>query len=418
MIDTARTRKLPLLLALLAVLSLASCLFDKPEEKVELTLSKVPAGTDRIRVVAVDRQDTSKVLGVVFEGAWASGRPLAFSLDKASGKDWLLRVEGYQGDYLVYRARIPSGKSGADSAVHEAVNGTWPAVVITAVRRDGDSVRITTAFRAVPDGLHWHLNLGADSLGDTKYTPIFNREFALAASAIDPGSIMTAELRREDHTRFPVQEPDTLLGDEARAPSGSEVQIADAYRDGDSVRLTLAYKKFRVPLVDEPTPGQGFPMVHEAGSLRIVPGFRMKDGDDIINLSAPASALSGIKTLVVALHYANQMRIRPAVADTLEAATALSPRVLLPTLKIASHSIQGNVLTLVLERGNFQGFHVHIYRERIQWPGSTAYQLCHAGTCEVGAGIWQGAKQVVVSVQRDGTHELLQPIVGDSLAIP
>lgn len=412
-------------LALGAVLalgaSLSGCLFDKPEERVDLVLTKVPAEVDRIRIVAVDFADTSKVLAVVHSSDWTPGSQTSFSLGKASGKDWLLKVEGYQDDYLVYCTLIPSGKRGYTEPVPVHVSATWPAVFFTSVRRDGDSVRFATAFRNQPKETHWHINLGADSLGDSLFTPVYTSGIALAASSIDPGSLITADLRIPDghHSRFPVQEPDTLLADEALNPAGSSVTIADAFTRNDSVHLVLTYANFRAPTVDEPRPGQGFPKVYEGGTMRPLPEFVQGSSANIGSLTAPVYVVQDLKSLVVALSYANGLRIRPAVADTVSGEKARSPQVLLPSFTIESWSIEGTSLRLVFSRRNMAGYHLHAYRNRVQWPpqASVPYNLCHDATCDVEEAVWKGATKVMVAVHEDD-HDLVTPVIVDSVIAP
>lgn len=415
MIDPRRVRILAPA-AVLAAALLTACLFDKPEEKVELTLSKVPAGAEEVKVTAVDSADTAKVIAVLFTGAWKQ-KPLRFSLGKAAGRGALLKVEGFQAGYRVYHSLVPA--SGGEEAVHVPVGRSLPQAYVAAIRRSGDTIRVTAAFRNAPDTLHWHINLGVSGSAIKSYFPVFQPTYADRAGLIQPGSLVTMALHiANSHAFFPVQEVDSLLGDELLAPANSEVRIVGAYTERDSVNLKLSFTNFAVPQVDEPVPGRGFPMVLEQGTFRPLPGFKRVGGDPT-HLVAPKSALKGVKDLVVALHYANGMRIRPLAADTVDAATALKSTEDVTAMKIESHAYGADdILTLRLSVKNFAGFHVHIYRDRVLWPGSTSYVTCHSAECQVGPSIWKGARKVYVTVQKDESHDLLSPTVVDSLIPP
>lgn len=414
MTDRIRARSNPLPAAALVAVLFTACLFDRPEEKVELTLSKVPASAGEVKVTAVDSADTSKVLAVLFAGRWHQ-KPLTFSLGKAAGKGALLKVEAFQDGYRVYHSLVPA--SGGE-AVHLPVGRGLPQAYVAGIQRSGDTIRVTTAFRNAPDTLHWHLNLGVSGTTIKSYFPVFQPTYEDRAGLIQPGSLITVALHiANTHAFFPVQEVDSLLGDELLAPANSEVRIVGAYTERDSVNLKLAFTNFALPQVDEPRPGRGFPMVLEQGTFRVLPGFKRVGGDPT-HLAAPKSALKGVKDLVVALHYADGMRIRPLAADTVDAATALKSVEAVTTMKIESHSYSGDILTLRLSVKNFAGFHVHIYRDRVLWPGSTDYVTCHSDECQVGPSIWKGAQKVYVTVQQDESHHLLSPVIVDSLIPP
>ncbi|MDB5047520.1 MAG: hypothetical protein JWO30_591 [Fibrobacteres bacterium] len=402
---------------ILAALLMAACVFDKPVDEVQLDLTRVPAKVDSMRVMAVDPLDTSKVLAVVYAAHWQPGKTLRFSLGDASGKDWLLRAEGYQGEYLIYLSLISSGTNGRDSAVLVPVNRGLPAVFFKGVQRDNDSVRFSTAFRSSPNGVHWHFNIGPDTVGNSRILMLTTPGAVVAAALLKPGSLLTVDLHLADHTPLPVQEPDTMLADEALAPAGSQVHITEAYREGDSVHLLLTYVNFQAPDVDEPKPGRGFPIVLDKSTFTSLPEFKVQDGDPT-HLAGPASALSKVKFLLVALTYANHMRIRPMVWDTIESTIALKTREARPSVHIDSQTVNGDILTLFLTRTNFEGFHLHIYRDFITWPSPPLYQTCYTSVCQVGANIWKGAGKVIVVAQRESTHDVLRPLVSDTLLIP
>lgn len=410
------------LAALLAVLlpaGLAGCLFDKPEDKVELKLSKVPDGADQIKVTAVSASDTSKVLAAVYQGAHKPGATLRFSLGKATGKDWMLKVEGYQKGYLVYKALVPSGEGGNTEAEIIPVRQGLPGVVIDSIKRDGDSITFHTSFRNTPDTLHWHLNIGADSLGGNNYIISYEPSKTVEAIRFDPGSLISFDLHEpETHRLFPVQEPDTMLANEALGTAKSSVKITEAYTEGDSVHILLSLANFRLPLVDEPTPGQGFPYVLDKATYRRLTDFKPRKTGDITRLVGPTWALNGVKDILVALHYADDMRIRPLAADSVSSEIALRTVEKVPTVDIVSYSIAGDVLNLVLKLENADGYHTHVYGDRVTWPTNGPYQICYETTCEVGPTIWKNAKKLFVSVQQDVSHNLLRPLVVDSLVLP
>jgi hypothetical protein len=398
------------LLSLLA-LALFACLFDKPKEEVELDLTNVPAGTEKIRVLAVKASDTSAIIDELLPlSDYAAGKTLQLPLKRAQGKDWHLRVEGYRNGILVYLVIIPRNPS--DGPIYADVTNTWPGVLFTAVTRDSAAVHFTTTFRSVPGGKnnHWHLNLSADP-DDYIISPLPNLTVPL--NRIKPGSLLTIDVRDSNHVALPIQMPDTMLADEALTPAGSAVRITEAWSKGDSVFITLAYQNFLLPQVDLPKPGRGYVTALDARGLRPL-AIKSIDGG-LTKMGGLADALIGVDKLVIALTYANGMRIRPAVADTIDAATAQLPRVAAPAVKILFSSTKDDsLLQVVLERTNYAGLHNHVFRDEI---GSLDYQLCYTDTCMVEPGIWKGAKKVYIVAHREN-HSMVRPIVVDSLIPP
>lgn len=396
----------------LAALALAACLFDKAREEVELTLTGVPASVEEVQVVAVERRDTAKVLAtLVSRTAWSEGRVLRFPLGKAQGEDWLLRAEGYQDDHLVYLSLIPPGND-PDSIRRVDVTPGLPAVIFTGVTRDSLNATFTTAFRKVSGEVHWQLNpKGRDSVRSS------NPTLTVKLADVPPGTVLTADLRDENHQALAVQLPDSILADEVLSPAGSKVRITGASTSDDTVFLELAYENFQEPSVDEPIPGRGLPRAYDQNGRRIS-GLKTNAGN-IARLWGPASALSGVTKVIVALHYADNMRIRPLVADTVEAAAVLQAPAAAPALDILSQARKGDNLEVILERRNFRGLHTHFYRDKVEWPRPTvAYQLCHTDTCAVLPAVWQGARMVYVAAHKDETHDQIRPLVVDSLVPP
>jgi hypothetical protein len=416
MIDSARRRGSFALLLLAAALFPAACLFDKPPEEVQLTLTRVPAGVDYIQVFAVDRTDTAAVIAPLYAKPWSPGTTLQFSLGRAAGRNWLLRVEGYQGGYLRYLSFIPPSATAADSAVQVPVNRGMPAVFFTGVARDSDTIRFETAFRMAPSGAHWRLDYGNDTLTGSNYQPIATSGFSLPAGAIHPGSLLIADLHGEDRALLPYQDPDTMLADEALSPKGSAVKITEAFRSNDTVHLMLAFANFQEPDVDEAVPGRGFPMVLETSTFRVLPGFQPLGGDRT-HWFALVPALDKVKSLAVVLHYANGMRIRPLAADSMETSLALRPRLLVPSVQVDStRAMPGDSLMVFLTRKNFQGYHVHIYRDFMRWPNPFIYRTCYTSVCKLDSPMWVGARRLIFSVQQDASHELPDPLISDTLS--
>ncbi len=414
MINLFPTRNPLYFLAILFLPLFFSCLGEQSGEDVTVMLSKLPSTSDSVVVKALDPSDTSKVLGILYQGPWVSGTSKTLSLGGAQGKDWVLRVEGYQGGYLIYLVLIPSNKDGgSDTALHIDVRANLPAVFFTSLAREPDSVKIGTEFRLKPAGAHWHLNFVTCK---KDYLISFLPDLAVDTSLLGGNNcaLLVADLRLESHKPFPVQLPDTLLVKEALAPAAAGVQVIDAYRVLDTVYLAVSVVNFKLPLVDEPTPGQGIPMVYDANRFRLLPEFKLVPGKSW-QMVGLASSLMNVSKLVVALHYANKMRIRPLVADTLDAALALRAKTELPTLRVLSHTVKGSNLDLVLERTHFTNMHCHIYRNQL---GASDYQICTTDSCSVEASIWQGATSLVLAAHLDQTHLLFKPVVKDSLPLP
>jgi hypothetical protein len=56
----------------------------------------------------------------------------------------------------------------------------------------------------------------------------------------------------------------------------------------------------------------------------------------------------------------------------------------------------------------------------LQWPPGalSIYQICSTDTCTVDPATWLGASRLVVAAHVANTHELVRPIVQDSVALP
>lgn len=408
MIDQRR-RAVARAAAFLLGLACVACVFDKPKEEVQLTLDKVPAGTEQIQVVAVDKDDTAKVLGIlVAKTPWVPGQTLHFPLGPAQGKEWLLRVEGYKNGILVYLALIPEAEYTTDTVSHPDVTPGWPAVLFASASHDSLKAVFTVGFRNLPDSSHWRLKLG------TGYLASSTAEISIPVSLIKPGARLVADLHSSDSSALPVQVPDTILADEVLSPSGASLQIIDAFSANDSVFIKLDCRNFRLPSKDEAIPGQGNPVALDARGLRPLAGFGMVKNDSS-RLAGPSSALNGVDNVVVALHYATGMRVRPPVADTVAAESALRSRVAAPAVKIIADSIVGSNLRLILQRENFSGLHCHITRDVLN---TSDYEICRSDTCLVDSTVWKGAARVIVAAHRDEDHSLARPLVADTLIPP
>jgi hypothetical protein len=92
--------------------------------------------------------------------------------------------------------------------------------------------------------------------------------------------------------------------------------------------------------------------------------------------------------------------------------------VTLPEVDITSHTVSGDTLWLSYTLKNADKHHVHVYRDRIDWPGATDYVACHENPCRIHGALWKGATRLVMSAQQDGSHNLLRPIVSDTLQGP
>lgn len=405
--------------AMAAALVLAACLFDKTREEVDLTLTHVPEGTDRIRIVAVDKADTSKVLGELLKEKW-TGRPLHFALGEAQGKECFLRVEGYQDTFLVYVALIPPGKNSGDPVFYPNVDAAWPGVVFASVVRNPDTIDIGTVFRNTPKNTYWVLAPNSPAKGHlptpgertlNSNAPVFH----LAVPGLVSGTYMIATLfDSATNTALPVQLRDTLLTDEALTPSGSAVEIVNATRIGDSVEIQLSYKNFSMPSKDDPVRAKGWPMAHDARGLRILPDFHYKD-QDITRMSGPAWELDGVTTLVIALHYADGVRVRPLVSASVPVATALLDRSSLPTVKVVSGQAVGNSFRFIVTSANLiDGRHYHVFRDKLL---ADEYQLCRHDTCMIDSSVWVGAGRLIAAVV-NADHSLFVPVSRDSLLAP
>jgi hypothetical protein len=409
---------IPTLLLLTISFLISACLDPKNEDEVELTLSKLPAGVDSLNITLVNFNDT----GIVYETLWANTAlprtPFLARLGSAQGKNWLAKVKGYQNSLLVYHVVIPSDPSNLPLQLE--VRSGWPAVFFTSATLDTtgspDSIKFMTDFRLLPAGSHWHLNYSPIQY-DIAYASWLN--VATTNPNLQKGKFVTADLHvNGTHALVPVQEPDTILVDEALSPSGSKVRISEAYTDtSNMVHLMLALEKFKLPSLDSAIPGEGIPMLHDKRGLRLIPGFHHVPGD-VSQLVGPADDLIGIDTIVVALHYAVGIRIRPPIQDALPVANALRSRSVIPTLSVTSFKISAadtSMLLLTLARTNFSGLHAHIYRNAF---GDAQYQICEVDECSVSERVWKGAKTLVVAAHFSGTHNPVIPLVMASVALP
>jgi hypothetical protein len=407
-----------ILLLAAALLALAACLFDQPQEEVDLSLSHVPEGTQSIRIVAVEKADNSKIIAPLHSQAW-TGKPIHFALGKAQGKECLLRVEGYQDGYLVYLSLIPSAQPSAEAVAYPNVDAAWPGVVIETVARESSQIDIGTVFRNAPAGAKWILAPNSPAKGGAprpgeKTLTSNSGVFHLGTVGLVPGTYIITTIADSAGKPLSVQLPDTLLTDEALSPAGSSVTIVDATRKGDKVQIALAYGKFAMALTDEPAPGRGFLMAHDARGLRPLPGFKMK-GSSFDTLIGPASELAGVTTLVVALHYSDSVRVRPLASASVPVATALLDRDSLPWFQIRSSAKNGNLLRVIMDSKNRIGDrHYHIFRNDLS---ASVYQRCHSDTCDVEQSIWNGAQRLVIALF-NADHTLFVPQVKDTLDGP
>lgn len=405
------------LCAACAALCLSACLFDKPKEEVDLTLAHVPPNADRIRVVAVAKGDTSKVIAQLYSGAWTK-RPLHFGMGGAQGVACFLRVEAYEGDFLVYMSLIPSSQNAGDPTFYPNVDAAWPGVVITSVTRDSNRINIGTEFRNAPAKAFWRLAPNTPKKGPPrtgeKTLDSDSSVFHLGTAGLVLGTYIIATLIDSANTPLSVQLPDTLLTDEALAPSGASIQILDATRVGDNVEISLDIKNFAMPIRDEPAPGRGWPMAHDARGMRLLPDFHYKE-QDITHMTGPAWELDGVTTLVIALHYADSTRVRPVVAASVPVASALLDRASLPRVKIISHEIVGGVFKLKTDTANLgDGKHYHVFRDVLL---ADDYQRCHTDNCVIDSTVWKGATRLITAVV-DATHNLYVPQSKDTLDGP
>jgi hypothetical protein len=344
--------------------------------------------------------------------------PFLARLGSAQGQNWLAKVKGFQNALLVYHAVIPSDPS--NLPVQLEVRSGWPAVFFTSTALDTtpspDSIKFMTDFRLLPSGAHWHLNYSPVQY-DIAYASWLN--VAITNPNLQKGKFVIADLHvNGTHALVPVQEPDTMLVDEAFSPSGSKVRISEAYTDtSNNVHLMLALEKFKIPSVDSAIPGEGVPMLHNKQGLRLIPSFHHVAGD-ISHLVGPADDLIGIDTIVVALHYAVGVRIRPPIQDALPVANALRSRSIIPTLSISGFKISStdtNELSLTLARTKFSDLHTHIYRNNF---ADAQYQICEVDECLVAARVWKGAKTLVVAAHFSGTHNPVMPLVTATVTLP
>ena len=407
---------LPILLLAVAALMAVSCFDSTQKEDVELTLSTLPSGVDSVRITVVNFNDTSIVYETIWEASALPPNPFRISVGSAAGKNWLVNVQGFQNGYLVYHVLVPSDVNYPPD--HLNVTSGWPTVAFTAATLDTtgtpDSVKLMTAFRNVPSGIHWHL-----VYSPTQYDVAYASWLNVGVTTLQPLKWVVADLHMNgSHALLPVQVPDSMLVREALSPAGSTVRITEAYLDvSDTVHLILALGNFTLPTLDSTIPGEGVPMVHDIRGLRLLPNFHHMNGN-ASHVIGPASDLSGVDTLVVALHYATGQRIRPPAQYALPAASALRLRSTLPTLNVSGHWINAtdtNLLDVTLAQTNYTGLHTHFYRNAF---GDPQYQTCDLSTCFIQARVWKGASAVVVAVHVDGTHNPLMPLVLDTLLPP
>jgi hypothetical protein len=114
-----------------AALGLWACHLEGPETREHLRwdLKDSLARYDSVQVVILDAADTAVVLETVFAGKLASNADLPeYSLEKANGKDFTIRISGYDDGLLVYRNDI--ARQGGVFTPHpvpeSALPGVWP----------------------------------------------------------------------------------------------------------------------------------------------------------------------------------------------------------------------------------------------------------------------------------------------------
>lgn len=402
-----------------AVLALTACLFDKPKEEVDLTLTKVPAGTDRIVVKAVDKSDTSVVIEAnLFSAAYVPGKVYTFGLGKAQGKqdNVLLRVEGYRGSLMVYMSLIHARKGSTDEILFPDVTHTWPTITFSRVAKESSAYAFSVVMKGAPEGARWRLTPNVPQPNQLRFHPSGDG-FSLGTGGLIAGTWITAQLTEADTSKvLPVQVPDSMLTDELVSPSGGTVKILDAIRNGDTVEFTLDVKNFTPPSRDEPAAGRGWAKVLDARGLRPIPDFTVVN-DDITKISGPAWRLGGVTDIVVALHYANGSRVRPLAADFIKASAVLLDRPSLPKVKIASRESVGTAIRLTFAQTNFEtGMHVHVFKDEVD-EVSGVYQLCLTSTCSVQPDVHTGAKRLI-AIAVNPNHSLYTPQTRDTLNVP
>lgn len=414
--------RMPTWSTLAAAICLTACLFDKAPEEVDLTLSKIPAGTDYVIVRAVDKSDTSiRIEEQLFSGDYSPGMTLHFGLGKVQGREdkTLLRVEGYRDSLLVYMALIPPGRGSTDEVLFPNVTQEWPTISFAQFKKDTGGYVLTTVIRGDKAGTRWRLTPNAPQPNQKTFA-VSGNSFPLSLGGLVPGTWIAAELIDSADKLLPVQVTDSLLTDEVVSPSGATVEILDALRvadtatQSDSVEIKLEVKNFTPPSKDEPAPGRGWAKVLDARGLRPIPDFNVVD-NDITRIKGPSWRLNGVTQIVVALHYANGSRVRPLVSDTVAASVALIDRSTLPTVKIVSHAPNGTSIKLTFVKTNFVGEqHVHVYKDQVN---ALEYQLCRGITCDVLPDVWTGATRLIAVVVNPG-HSLFTPQSRDTLNAP
>jgi hypothetical protein len=72
-------------------------------------------------------------------------------------------------------------------------------------------------------------------------------------------------------------------------------------------------------------------------------------------------------------------------------------------------------LIVRVSRTNFQGYHLHIYRDFMRWPNPSIYRTCYTSVCKLDAPMWVGAHKLIFSVQQDASHEVPATLITDTL---
>ncbi len=417
-------KNISILFLLSVAICMTACLFDKSPETIDLTLSKLPGGTDSVIVRAVDKSDTNIVIvNTLIAKKYRPGMTLNFPVGAMKDREanTLLKVEGYRGSLLVYLSLIPTASNSSDEVLFPDVTQNWPTISFTNVTKDSTEYVLTTAIRGAPANVRWLLSPNVPKPNQTSF-PLSGEvsDFKLGLTGLIPGTWITAVLRDTNNKDLPNQVPDSMLTDEMIAPSGASVKILDVKRvadtttQEDSIEIKLEVKNFTSPSKDDPIPGRGWAKVLDARGMRLIKDFHVID-NDITRLRGPSWRLGGVTQIVVALHYADNSRVRPLIADTILSSIALLDPSKLPSVKIDSHLANGTSIRCRMTWTNFTtDMHVHIYRDQV---GDPEYQLCRNNICDVPASVTAGATRLIAIVVNPN-HSYFTPQSRDTLTAP
>lgn len=117
--------------AFASLLGLSACTEPDVEETLQFDFQDDLSGYDSVHILILDPKDTGKVLEIAFHGKLDPGqKPPKYALKESDGKDFIIRVIGFDDDLAAYRNDIARSGDGftAKLAPDSVLPGAPPAL--------------------------------------------------------------------------------------------------------------------------------------------------------------------------------------------------------------------------------------------------------------------------------------------------